>query len=641
MDWIDPKNQTGSFDPPESKARGRRKVTLNSLITAALAQSIDVWSEAFDQALRRVKWPSGCSAEASFLFSAVNRHQAEVLLRAGVPGKKLAASVGGDPSEAMASIVGLVDQPLAKLAYQWLDEAGGYCHSALAVAALTWNLPSHASRAGNDWLEHWFEALADRITNYEPDAEEGVLSHLVMQCEMPLLLGVATSASKRVVFAEASRAMDHIAEYLEVGAEVAAPWLVHGGSYLRASLASILRSRVLADTLGLRSLYRPQQRALAQVLTYAARWSRPDGTSVLGDLGKTPKASSIWNALSKLAKPSRPTLAVMALSGIGTESRSEAVAKSKTKKLPALSQYSEDASTACMQCDWRHRSGRVAADFSEIDMTLEIVAPKARPIFHGEWPIEVRLGDRLQEQTAPWGEICWFSDEDGDYLELEASFSGGARVQRQIALFREDKLALLSDTLLCNRRGDWSITSRLPLAEGVSFAAEERTTEALLVPKPKDPAKLPKKEKNKNKGAGKSTPKNASLVLPLFLPEWRRQQGSDSFAVSEDGELIASAHSQGRSRLYMPMLLSLCPSHSKAPYTWRHLTVAEELRIVEPDEAKAFRVQIGSDQWLLYRTLAPPKRRTALGMHTMSDFFAGRFDPEDGETDTIVEVDPA
>ncbi len=53
----------------------------------------------------------------------------------------------------------------------------------------------------------------------------------------------------------------------------------------------------------------------------------------------------------------------------------------------------------------------------------------------------------------------------------------------------------------------------------------------------------------------------------------------------------------------------------------------------------AYRIQIGLHQWLIYRTLAEATRRTALGMHTIYDFFAGRFDGETGDVDTLVEVE--
>ena len=72
--------------------------------------------------------------------------------------------------------------------------------------------------------------------------------------------------------------------------------------------------------------------------------------------------------------------------------------------------------------------------------------------------------------------------------------------------------------------------------------------------------------------------------------------------------------------------------------TWRQLTVAEQRQNQPRDVAAGYRVQFGSRQWLIYRSLTPPANRTVLGMNLSTDFFLGRFG-RDGETNTIVEVE--
>ncbi len=128
------------------------------------------------------------------------------------------------------------------------------------------------------------------------------------------------------------------------------------------------------------------------------------------------------------------------------------------------------------------------------------------------------------------------------------------------------------------------------------------------------------------------------LTLPLHLPEWRRQPAPGKLEVFEN-ELRVTAETN-QSRCFAPLMISLCNRHAKKPFTWRQLTVAENLDIVTRDVATAYRIQIGKDQWLIYRTLAAAARRTALGMHTLSDFYAGRFD-DDGDLETLVEVEAA
>ncbi len=115
-----------------------------------------------------------------------------------------------------------------------------------------------------------------------------MLCELVLKCELPLLLGTVTGAGKRNLFAEAFEAMDNLALLLEQSEDQPARWLAYGASYLRASLGSVLRCRMLADSLGLRRLYAPQRSALENLLVHAARWTRMGGSSLLGDHGLVP-----------------------------------------------------------------------------------------------------------------------------------------------------------------------------------------------------------------------------------------------------------------------------------------------------------------------------------------------------------------
>ncbi|QDV22743.1 hypothetical protein [Aureliella helgolandensis] len=634
MDWIDPRYQVNvegktvtDREDPTTKSKRRKRPTspFKAQVQAALAQPLDVWGAAFGHALSGLKWPSGCNAENSFLFSSVIQEQAEVLVRSGMSARKLAAILSTEsesavPTEPQSStpdnVVGLMSVPLETIAFQWLDTADAYAHSALAVAALAWQIPDHAQRPGNEWLTRWLQACNDRILKYTPDLEEAVLCHLVLQCELPLLIGIATATSKRTVLAQASTAMDNLAEHLERSLDNAAPWLVHGATYLRASLASVLRSRILANELGLRKWFPPQQKALSRLLKHAARWARPDGTQLLAAGNNPPRSKAIWNALAMQTRGSKPMQYAMALSGIGNQKRSEVLSKIDPDKLPPFTHYSENAAGACMQADWVHKGGRVAFDFSDTNICMEVLGPKGQSVLSGEWTAEVRLDNALQPQVDEWQELCWFSDADVDYIELEAKFGDQACIQRQLMLLREDKLLLVADALLGDADGDWSLTAQIPLAGGAEFMPSEKNTEGRI---------------QLHSGA-------QCMVLPLFLPEWRRQQQTGSLDATPENLIVQQAIS-GKRRLYMPTLISLNGSHAKREFTWRRLSVGEELRVVGADEAAAYRVQIAKEQWLLYRTLAPATRRTALGMHTLSDFYAAKFCSEEGETDTLVDVE--
>jgi hypothetical protein len=475
----------------------------------------------------------------------------------------------------------------------------------------------HARRLGNVWVGPWLQDVAGRVAKCSCDPEDAVLCELVMKCELPLLLGTVTGAGTRTLFAEAFDAMDNLALLLEQAADHPARWLAYGASYLRAALASVLRSRVLADALGLRKFYAPQRAALSGLLEHAARWTRHGGSGLLGMPGTIPASEAHWTALAKIARKSKPLTAVLTLSDLTPSQmkRKEAKELVAPVSLPALTHYCDTARAACMQTDWRKRSGRMAIDFSDAPLALEIVGPKGATVLGGRWPLQIELDGQAQLQLDDWDEVCWYSDEEVDYLEVEAKFGDSCCVQRQMMLFREEGLIMLADALLGDREGNWSLQSSLPFGPGVRSEAADATRESWLV--------MPGGER--------------CLVLPLALPEWRRQLASGKLLFENDA-LTLRANTQA-ARLYAPVLLSLKPAHAAKPLTWRQLTVAEDLTIVPPSVAAAFRVQIGREQWFIYRTLAEATRRTALGMHTIYDFFVGRFDGESGDVDTLIEVE--
>lgn len=621
MDWIDPRyieSASSSDEPEKGKEKKKKSRRIAAQVTAALSQPLDVWSAAYGHALVRLRWPREVSLESTWLWSTVMEEQAQVLARAGVSLKKLArVFTRRDASETQTErqpdpLQALMGMPLETIAYQWLDSADAHAHAALGVVALAWSIPEHAQEPSSQWLTQWLQDVVDRIHKYKPDPEDSVLCHLVLQCELPLLIGLATAASKRTVQSEASHAMDNLAQLLEQGQDNPAPWLAHGATYLRAALASVMRSRILADAMGMRSWFLPQQKAISDLIIHTARWSRRDSTPMLGAEAVPAHNQDVWSALIKQTRSPKPMLAALSCVGVPS-SKIGNVKKLSSIELPAGSFYNASAANVSMISDWRQKGSRFALDFSDSDICLEAFGPKGLPLLSGTWGAQVELNEQAQLQLEEWDEVCWFSDDDVDYLEVEAKFGSTAKVQRQAILFRQERLLVLADALLGTEPGKWSLCSQLPLAEGVNYEPVEKTRESYL-----------------------RLGKQRCLVVPLHLPEWKRQVAAGKLSCV-DGCLTSQVESSS-GRAYSAMVISLCNRHAKHPLTWRHLTVAESLNIVSRDVAVAYRLQIGGDQWLLYRTLAHAARRTALGMHTYADFFAGRFDAE-GDIESLVEVE--
>jgi hypothetical protein len=200
-------------------------------------------------------------------------------------------------------------------------------------------------------------------------------------------------------------------------------------------------------------------------------------------------------------------------------------------------------------------------------------------------------------------------------LELGIDLTGGARLERQIMLSRYDDALYLADILL-SRSADASqlqVTTSLPLAQGMAVRDEVDTRDALLVGK-----------------------KPLAAIFPLALPEWRTDPRVGEMQV-ESMKLTLDQKRRGIN-LCTPLWFDLSPQRIKNDRTWRQLTVGESLRILSPDEAIAYRIQSGKDQWFVYRSLAPSANRTALGQNISGECLIGRFQ-KDGLVKEYFEIE--
>jgi hypothetical protein len=125
-------------------------------------------------------------------------------------------------------------------------------------------------------------------------------------------------------------------------------------------------------------------------------------------------------------------------------------------------------------------------------------------------------------------------------------------------------------------------------------------------------------------------------ALPLALPEWMAAPASGRIEAAH-GSIVLRQESEG-GRLYAPLWLDCDPTRSGRPLTWRQLTVADTRHNLPRHQAAGFRVQVGLDQWLLYRALDQPRNRTVLGCNLSCEFLLGRVRP-DGTVARTLEIE--
>ncbi|MBL9080701.1 MAG: hypothetical protein JNK76_02790 [Planctomycetales bacterium] len=280
---------------------------------------------------------------------------------------------------------------------------------------------------------------------------------------------------------------------------------------------------------------------------------------------------------------------------------------------PAAAYHCEAGGFSILRTDWSRGAAELAVDWSQPDLRWEFRVGKTQ-LFAGISSPEVSLAGKLLAVAGPWEEVCWESNVDVDYLELEIALEAGVRLQRQFVLTRRDGLLYVADAVLMPAASEVSAVLRVPVAGGVDILATEETRELLLC-------------------AGKQR----ALVIPPLCGEWRTDRRGGELGCTE-GELQLTATLPQARALYLPLVVVYDRKRAKRECTWRRLTVGEDLQLVAADKAAGFRIQIGDEHWLGYRSLTERANRTVFGVNLQTNFLLSRFTTE-GESEPLVEID--
>lgn len=345
------------------------------------------------------------------------------------------------------------------------------------------------------------------------------------------------------------------------------------------------------------------------LLRHALRLTRRDGRQAL-----TPGTSGKWSgelfaaALALRNEWEDAQIADCVLPGRTTK-RTEAA----RRELPAPPTHSEWAESAVLRYDWHRGSDFLAITFHDRVVSSELNCG-GDLLWSGRSNPHVSVDGRALAPASNWEVVCWHTDDDDVvYLELEMTLDTGWRVQRQLLLAGQDRFLLACDSVLGGHTANIDYRCALPLSPTTRFELADDTREGLLIAGPR-----------------------RRLVLPLALPEWQAERSAGSLAVTAEGlTLSQSAHATG---LFAPLFFDLDPRRARLQRTWRRLTVAEQLCIVPPHVAAAYRVQIGPKQWLAYRSFRQPSNRSVLGQNTASECLVARFSRK-GEIKELLEIE--
>lgn len=274
----------------------------------------------------------------------------------------------------------------------------------------------------------------------------------------------------------------------------------------------------------------------------------------------------------------------------------------------------QEAAVAVLRSGWAAGSLRVLVDYRDVIPRLEL-AVGDRLLLDGDWRWAVTCDGESLPAEGPWETNCLETKRDAVFFEMKAPLAGGLQFERSVTLLTGDRVILLADAV--TRRdgrppaGDLRLSATLPVSVGLDMDPADETHEVYLY----DTAMR-------------------CLAMPLGLTEWRAG-GRGAFAAKPEGLVVEQV---GCGRMFAPVWLDCDPRRLGEQVTWRQLTVADTRINLPPSMAAGHRVQVGVDQWLLYRSLDASRNRTLLGCNVACEFLIGRITP-DGTVQRAIEIE--
>ncbi|MBI3861516.1 MAG: hypothetical protein HY290_06445 [Planctomycetia bacterium] len=276
---------------------------------------------------------------------------------------------------------------------------------------------------------------------------------------------------------------------------------------------------------------------------------------------------------------------------------------------PSASRLSESSRRARLLGTDGRRRDSLNIDYRQLEIHVDLSAGGER-LLCGPLRSELTIDGRPVTPRSEWKSVCWQSDDDGDYLEIQLWLTDSLRIDRQVFLSRRNRFALLADAVVAPGANRVEHRLHLPVAAGTAIDFDAPSRECRVGP---------------------------ARVFPLWMPQDRVLSVAGD--CRDSGGALELSYTVAGGGLYLPVLLDWYPRHRRAAVEWRSLTVTEPGRVISPAGAAGHRVRIGKEQFLIFRGLAASHEpRAVLGQHTRCETLIARFD-SDGDLDPLITTD--
>ena len=273
----------------------------------------------------------------------------------------------------------------------------------------------------------------------------------------------------------------------------------------------------------------------------------------------------------------------------------------KRARPPCPGLQSDSLAVAVLRRDWSRDSAILALDHRSPDILTQLRLFDT-PVLSGPWELTVDCCGQSIPIHGSWEPTCWFADDDCEYLELKIELGSSLSLDRQILLARQTKQLWLADTLSAPTPMPLGLQWRLPTVGGSGLLGSLDTRAQLLQGFRFD-----------------------LRLLPVGQPA-SPLDDSDGLLALHDGSLTLSAQRKVKC-LFLPLVLTWSRKPMTPQAAWRQLTVTNDRRKVEADEAVAIRVPHEGRNVVFYRALDSSARRCAfLGHQTYSECAVGEVD---------------